>query len=192
MTYPVSGGHLIWRNGEIISGDGTLNNYYLTNSMRFYLLKPRIILTENLGYDKGNNVYRSVLKREKVTHVDIASTMTNIGDYCFGTTYSGDENNLLKEVNINKSVKSISHHAFVNCTALKSITIPDGVTSIGEVAFYKCSALETAVIGNGIETISSSAFGSCSALKLIVINKPQDSVSGAPWGATNATVVWNG
>lgn len=192
VTYPVSGGHLVWRNGEIISGDGTLNNYYLYNKIRYYLLKPRIILTKNLGYDEGNKVYRSVLLREKVTHVDIASTMTSIGPLCFGTTYLNDYNDYLKEVNINKSIKSIDNSAFVNCRSLKSITIPDSVTSMGEGAFKGCSELETVIIGNGLETIPSSTFSNCTALTTIVINKPQDSISGAPWGATNATVVWNG
>ena len=192
VTYPVSGGHLVWKNGEIISGDGTLNNYLYYNKCDYYLLQPRIILTYNLGYDTGNNVYRSVLSREKVTHVDIASTMTYIGSYCFGTTYLNDYNDYLKEVNTNKSIKSIDNNAFVNCSSLKSITIPDSVTSMGGGAFKGCSKLETVIIGNGLETIPSSTFSNCTALTTIVINKPQDSVSGAPWGATNATVVWTG
>lgn len=165
VTYPVSGGHLVWRNGEIISGDGTLNNYSF-GGKNYYLLKPRIILTKNL--EKG------ALFKENVTHVDIASTMTEIGEYCFG---SSNENVYLKEVNINKSIKSIGNYAFHFCSSLTSINIPDSVTSIGQYAFENCTSLTGITIPDGVTSLAYNVFRQCTSLKSITLPNSVTSIS---------------
>lgn len=47
----------------------------------------------------------------------------------------------LRHINIPKSVKTIGHHAFMNCDKLERITLSENIKRIGTFAFSGCDNL---------------------------------------------------
>jgi hypothetical protein len=80
----------------------------------------------------------------------LSNSVTQIVSNAFG--------NILKEIYISDSVKTIGMHAFSNCSSLVSISIPNSVKSIGSFAFSDCTALESIDIPVSVATIGYSAF----------------------------------
>lgn len=75
---------------------------------------------------------------------------------------------LVTDLVIPNSVKSIGNNAFYNCYPLTSITIPNSVTSIGYSAFRNCSDLTSVTIGESVEFIDDNAFYGCSSLTTVI------------------------
>ena len=76
---------------------------------------------------------------------------------------------LLTEVVLPESVKSIGGHLFSNCSSLTNVTIPDSVRSIGGAAFDGCSSITSVTIPDSVTSIEYSAFSYCSSLTSITI-----------------------
>ena len=98
----------------------------------------------------------------KFTTLDIPSSVTKIGIYCF--TECGN----LETVTLPPNITILNQGAFNHCSGLTSIDIPDAVTAIGDWAFEKCTALTSVTIGTGITQINQS-FRSCSSLTSFTI-----------------------
>ncbi len=82
--------------------------------------------------------------------------------------YMNDE--LVTNLVIPDSVKSISSFAFSGCTGLTSVVIPNSVTSIRDCAFEKCSSLTSVSIPTSVISVGSSAFSGCTGLTKVNIN----------------------
>jgi len=67
-------------------------------------------------------------------------------------------------VEVHSSVTSIGDCAFIDCKSLISITLPSSVTSIGKEAFYNCSSLAFIALPSSITSIGSGAFDGCNFL----------------------------
>ena len=74
--------------------------------------------------------------REVITQVNIADTVTSIGDWAF---YSFSE---LASIDMPDNVTTIGKQAFYYCRNLNNITIPESVTSVGIYAFDGCTGLK--------------------------------------------------
>ena len=74
----------------------------------------------------------------------------------------------LKEVVLNKGLKSIGGQAFEKCT-LESIQLPSTVTDIGRYAFNRCTSLKKVVLNNGLISMGRGVFRRCTSLKSITI-----------------------
>ena len=72
-----------------------------------------------------------------MTSITIPSSVTSLGDGCFGGC-SG-----LTSITIPSSVTSLGSWCFDSCSGLTSITIPSSVTSLGNGCFGGCKNLET-------------------------------------------------
>ena len=94
----------------------------------------------------------------------IPSSVTAIGDYCFGSYPQGL---YVTNIVIPDQVVSIGTEAFMFCTSLKDVTFGSSVTSIGERAF-NLTAIEHLVLPASVATISEHAFSYCYKLKSVV------------------------
>ena len=108
--------------------------------------------------------------------------------------YSGDIviPSIVKYMNADLEVSSISNIAFRDCSSLNSVTVENGVTTIEEYAFYNssltsislpntlthigysafrgCSSLISIAIPNGVTTIKNNTFSGCSSLTSATIS----------------------
>lgn len=96
-------------------------------------------------------------KKQIIEEITIPDTVKTIDDLAF---YGCSK---LKSVNMGAGVETLGTNAFSSCTSLTSINI-SSVNSVGERAFFNCGKLSSIVFGNGLTEISKNAFTSCKAL----------------------------
>ena len=101
--------------------------------------------------------------RDDIVRINIADTVTSIGDFAFYGCKS------LISVQIPDSVKTIGKYAFTSCENLTSVQFGKGLTSIGESAFYNCYALASLHLPYGLTAIGSQAFYRCESLYTVTI-----------------------
>ena len=76
---------------------------------------------------------------------------------------------VIRNLIVPSSVKTIGNSVFRFCTALKSVTIPEGVTIVGPKAFSNCTELISVSIPNSVTSILSNAFEGCMNLNYVYI-----------------------
>ncbi len=76
---------------------------------------------------------------------------------------------VIKEVQLPDTLKTIGMHLFYGCKNLETVNIPESVTEIGECAFSGCSSLKEAIIPSGVTQLSEHAFYGCSSLEKVVV-----------------------
>lgn len=76
------------------------------------------------------------------------------------------EYELLTNLVIPNTVKSISYQAFYECDSLISVTLPEGFTDIGAYAFQGCDELISVNFPSTLLTIGRRAFHTCKKFKL--------------------------
>ena len=84
--------------------------------------------------------------------------------------------NLITELVIPDSVKSIGNYTFYNCTSLTSVSLGDSVTSIGDSAFSGCTSLTSVSLGDSVTSIDDSAFSGCAALTSVSVGDSVTSI----------------
>ena len=94
--------------------------------------------------------------------VIIPSSVTTLGDFCFGGTN-------LTSVDIPNGVTTFAAFVFMNCRNLTSVTISDSVTYMGIQCFYGCSSLTSINLSNSLLSLRSHLFNSCTSLASITI-----------------------
>lgn len=82
--------------------------------------------------------------------------------------YVGGE--LLTDLVIPDTVKSINAYAFRNCVSLQTVTIPDGIETINIEAFSYCPNLTTVTIPASVKNLYRKSFSYCPSLRTININ----------------------
>ena len=175
-------GHLAvwgWNNGKPAT-DGRI--YEAVDGVVYSLSNGKATVLRTAGYAKT---------------VTIPETVT-VGGATYPVAYIADRafinHELLCEIVIPKTVKSIGQNAFCGCVELASVEIlGDGVDigagafedckkltavtapsvgTVGEKAFYRCIALQSITLASA-ESIGDSAFLSCRALEVAILASPQ-------------------
>ncbi len=101
--------------------------------------------------------------RHNVQKLDIADTVTEIGNYAF---YYCPE---LEKATVPAGVVRVGDFAFAFCDSLTSVSLPDTLTSIGKGCFETCSSLEGVFVPAAVTSIGERAFAHCSSLKDAVV-----------------------
>lgn len=96
--------------------------------------------------------------------------INNIGDAVF------ENNQMITNVNISSSIKTIGDYAFKGCANLKTVEF-SGVLDIGDYAFEGCSSLENVNIPETVIDIGIHAFKNCVDLENITINRENDYIT---------------
>ena len=94
-------------------------------------------------------------------------------------------NQLVTELVIPGSVKTIKESAFVGMSCIKSITLEEGVEHIAEHAFSKCLGLTSLKLPNTLKTIGYAAFDNTSLTSLVIPDSVQAIASWAFWGCND-------
>lgn len=116
--------------------------------------------------------------------VEIAPTVTYIGDYAFyNCTY-------LEKIIIPPSVTYIGKGAFKDCKRLESFVIPPSVTIIKEHLFNGCVSLKNVDIPSTIKAIEDDAFFNCASLGPIRISSNVIQMGSQNWINPNATLIF--
>ena len=112
-----------------------------------------------------------------IKSVNIPTTVTSLGNYCFQNCQS------LTGITIPDAVTSLGFGCFKNCSSLSAVTIPDSVTSINFWCFSYCSKLTSVTCkATTPPTLGSSAFNGTPSTMIIYV--PSESVD-AYKSATN-------
>ncbi len=141
-------------------------------------LTARWISAESVfGYRKlesGDFAVITELKKRNYTEVRVPSTLggwtiTGIDAGVFegiGKADEEDEDNVIREISLPKTITSIGERAFADTVNVK-ITFEAGteITFLGEHAFLNCNRLTEIPLGEGLQTVPFEAFSGCVALK---------------------------
>ena len=82
-----------------------------------------------------------------------------------------DGNSTLTTLTLSKYITTVSHHAFLNCSALETVKFQSiSVTTIDDYAFAGCSSLSSISLENTlIDTVSKGVFMSCESLAEVTL-----------------------
>ena len=129
--------------------------------------------------------YNLYINQELLIDLELPETVKSITSELFQGCVS------LQTVNIPNSVTRIGQDAFKNCINLADVSIGDNVTYIGSHAFAG-TALTSIIIPNHVDTIKEYAFGQCENLKLVNIGESVVTI----WAAFNGcnsidSIIWS-
>ncbi|MCD8372736.1 MAG: leucine-rich repeat protein [Clostridia bacterium] len=109
-----------------------------------------LVIENNILYNKDKT--KAILALNDAESYEIASTVTEIGDYAFAGAG-------ITSVTLPAGLVEIGEYAFYNCSGITSVSIPATVKTIGEGAFYNCPALASLTFeGEAVTTIGDGAF----------------------------------
>ena len=139
-----------------------------------------IVIPESVKVKDGN-VYKITIIGDKCfywknfTSITIPSSVTSLGDDCFGGCTS------LKSITIPSSVTTLGQQCFSDCYGLTSITIPSSVTKLGLLCFSSCKSLTSITIPSSVTYLGHNCFADCSNLESIYFigRKPARIISNA-------------
>ena len=95
--------------------------------------------------------------------------------HCAHNLYLNGE--LVTEIEIPKSVKSLKSYVFAGCLNITNVVIPNNVTSIENDAFSGCSDLTSIKIPNSVTSIGNFVFDGCTSLKDLCIEDGEGTLS---------------
>ncbi len=191
------GDNLVWKFDVdtctlTISGTGDMPDHSkVARPWQEYHNAIKKVVIEDGVTSVGNKSFYSI---SDLVEVELADTITTIGDYAFhfcrrlktvklpaNLTAIGKSAfascNLLSEVEFNDNLKTIGGWAFNYCYYLTSAILPESVESIGTSAFLECTRLTTVVILDSVTTVGDYAFKGCKQLKNVTLSKNLEAIT---------------
>lgn len=135
------------------------------------------IYSSKIDYADGTSLYTSEKKitlelltnKFNIININLASNVTEIGDYCFSDCYQ------ITSINIsNTNINKIGLMSFKNCNNMTSLLLPPTLKYIGQQAFQTSKKLLSLIIPSQIISIENFAFDDCPELTTITFNSIQN------------------
>ena len=126
---------------------------------------PKTLTKAGGEYGFGQYDYGPFYNCKNLREVIVEKGIKTIPSELFAKCYG------LEKIEIPNSVTSIEESAFREITSLKTIVIPDSVTYIGSHCFEDCEKLSEVKLSSNLEELESAAFGNCQELKTLTIPK---------------------
>ena len=134
------------------------------------LLESINVAEDNQYFSSENGVLYDKQKKSliwypcgKIGEVNIADSVTEIGDMAFMDCVN------ISEISLGKNVSIIGEYVFMGCTSLQTAAFEGIVTKIGDCTFAGCKSLTEVILPDGIESLSYAMFYECPLLKKINI-----------------------
>ncbi len=142
---------------------------------------PNFILDNGILYNKDQTLLiHYPVGQNSNTHIEIAETVTKIGNY----SMANHPEILTTNLNKLENLLSIGNYAFYNNTNQTSQTgdlvIPNKVETIGTSAFENCKGYTGTLDLNQVKTISGNAFKNCTNLSDLKLSLNMTSI---PWAS---------
>ncbi len=99
-----------------------------------------------------------------VTQIEIPESVKSIGSHAFMLSER------LQTLTFSEGLEDIADYAFRACVSLKQINLPDSLKKIGKAAFMQCSVVESIDCGDGLEEIGDYAFASLVNVKSVKLS----------------------
>lgn len=142
----------------VIVGDGVLLMYNGTDTV---VNIPEGVKFLSMAFSRSE---------DKITQVNIPSSVTAIGDYGLANL------RFIESIVLPESITSIGDFAFFNCNSVTNITIPDSVTSLGSKAFMNCRSLTKVDLSHSITKYSVGLFTNCTSLTSFTVDSQISSI----------------
>ena len=101
----------------------------------------------------------------RITYLNVEGGVENIAENAFNGC-----GEMISEINLPNSVKSIGNAAFTHCDSLIDLILPEGVEEIGNSTFYYCESLKNIYLPASLKQIGDCVFEGCYNLENISIN----------------------
>lgn len=115
-------------------------------------------------------------------HINLPSTLSYIGDYCFSRQ-------ALVDLALPEGLDSIGECIAYQCSGLKTISMPSTLTKMGTGTCYECKSLESAVLAEGITDINDQSFNRCSKLSQVTFPTTLKSIGSSSFYGTNLSEI---
>lgn len=142
-----------------IRGNGAMEDYTKFSdtpwAMNEFLWDIRNIVVEDGVTTIGNRAFANI---ENLIGVEVAPSVTSIGDYAF-------QNSGIEYIEGAANVTAIGKNAFSGCIWIGSIEIPEGVSQIKAGTFLNCERLGYVWLPKSLTNIANNAFSGCSNIE---------------------------
>ena len=127
------------------------------------------------GYSVEVIGYEAFKDCDKITKINLPSTLTTINGYAFSGCSA------LQSVPLGSGITAISDFAFFNCSSLQSLSVPSGVFRIGSGVLAGCPSLSSISVasGNGYYRVSGGCLVETSSKCIIAASRGSTIPSGS-------------
>ena len=136
-----------------ITGSGAMEDFDFTTGVLPPWWNLKNVVSINLALIKTTGIQR----------VEIADTVTDIGEFAF---FALPE---LTEVQLPAGLTALPRYALAACNNLAFPALPETLTAIGDYAMAACDAFQTLALTDSVQTLGSHAFAGCDGLTGAVV-----------------------
>ncbi len=98
----------------------------------------------------------------------IIESNTGMNNWFYAVSANTQYREYVTHINIKSGVTQIGESAFANCSGLMQVSIPNTVETIESGAFTSCTGLTTVILSASVETVGHNVFSGCTGLTTVI------------------------